>query len=142
MLILALAIPLALIYGISSQEMEESIKVSGNFVSTSYAFQELNYEDSGKIRWLVSTGAMVESGQTLGLYKGETVLAEVTGSIEKISLAFENAYIQYTTMDSLELECCVEDKTLSVLEGGGLTTGEGAAVSLMYTYWNAAFMNI
>lgn len=160
MLILALAIPLVLIYGISRQEMdqyvapvqgnytpstygtgemvtrqdmEESIKVSGSFVSTSYAFQELNDENSGKIRWLVSVGEMVESGQTLGLYEGEPVIAEVTGIIESISLSFENAYIQYITMDGLELECRVEDKTLSILEDGGLTTGEGELVSLTYT---------
>lgn len=160
MLIASLAVPIALIYGISLQEMEEyqtpvqgeytpsaygtgeavirmditeSIEVSGNFISTSYVFQELKYEEVGKIRWLVHTGDIVEAGQTLGLYNGKPVVAEVTGIIESMSLSYGDAYIQYTTMDGLALECRVTDKILSILEGGGLTNEAGDAVTLTYT---------
>lgn len=62
-LILAPAIPLMLVYGIYRKEMEQSIKGSRIFVSASYAFQKLNYEDSGEIRWLAGTGEKVDGGQ-------------------------------------------------------------------------------
>lgn len=160
LLLMALAVPLVLIHEISKQEMEkyqepvqgeykpsaygelaavsrqdmeESIEISGNFVSNSYVFQELKYKDPGKIRWLVHSGDMTTQGELLGLYEGKEVISEVTGIIENISLGYEDAYIQYKTTDGLELECRVEDKILSILKGGGLKTEAGEAVSLNYT---------
>ena len=49
-----------------------------------------------------------------------------------MSLSTDNAYIQYTTMNGLELECMVDDKILSILEAGGIRTEHGEEVTVSY----------
>ena len=106
-------------------DIQEYITVSGSMISDSIAYQELTVESPGKIRWTVSTGAVVVAGEILGYYGEETVCAEFTGRVSSISTSQGNAYIRYDTFEKLLLECRLGDTQLSYLKGSDSLTIEG-----------------
>lgn len=159
-LLLLLITPVGLIYTLSMQEMEQYqqpeeivlresaygapmeavrmdvqayVTVDGRYISDSYAFQELNMKEPGKIRWLVSTGQYVQKGQVLGLYGQEQVLSEHDGILREISAYSSDSYLRFTTMETLKLECSVSPEVLQALTKGSLTTEQGEAVTITGT---------
>lgn len=161
LLIIALLVaPLGLIYQISADEMEayqtpetpvlretsmgeacqamridlrESVRVSGKFVSASYAYMELDQRTPSSIRWLVTTGDEIQEGQTLGTYKGEPVVSTVTGILEEMNTYSTDAYLRVQLLTPVELSCSVNDRTLSLLKhADALTTEKDEAVTLSY----------
>ena len=159
-LLLLLVAPVGLVYTLSIQEMEqyqqpEEVKlresaygapvaavrmdvhayvtVNGRYISDSYAFQELNIKEPGKVRWLVSTGQYVQKGQVLGLYGQEQMLSEYDGILREISAYTSDSYLRFTTMEALKLECSVSPDVLQALTKGSLTTEQGEAVTIIGT---------
>ncbi len=157
-LLLLLVAPVGLIYTLSNQEMaqyqqpeevvlresaygivEKAIRtdvyayvtVDGTYTSDSYAFQELDMKEPGKIRWLVNTGEYVQKGQVLGIYNDKQVLSEYDGILREISAYSSDSYLYFTTMDELKLECSVSSQVLQALEKGTLTTEQGETVTLL-----------
>lgn len=159
-LLLLLAAPVLLIYTLSIQEMQQYqqpeeavllesaygtivnavrrdvqayVTVSGRYISDSYAFQELDMKEPGKIRWLVSTGEYVQKGQVLGLYGKEQVVSAYDGILREISAYTSDSYLRFLTMDNLKLECSVTPSVLQALTKGTLTTEQGDAVTVTGT---------
>lgn len=160
-IIFLLLCPLGLIYQISQAEMEqytvpelprltetaygevvqpirtdinESISVSGIFVSRTYAYQELQYYDNSQIRWEVSAGDEVHEGDWLGNYSGQGVLAQYTGVIEEISSFGSKGYIQYQLFSPVELSCNVDDTVITILKRPNqeLKLEDGTAVAVSF----------
>ena len=159
-LLLLLVAPVGLVYTLSTQEMEQYqqaeevilqesaygapvkairmdvhayVIVDGRYISDSYAFQELNMKEPGKVRWLVSTGQYVQKGQVLGLYGQEQVLSEHDGILREISAYSSDSYLRFTTMEKLKLECSVSPEVLQALTKGSLTTEQGEMVTITGT---------
>lgn len=147
-IIALLLCPLGLIYQISQAEMEqytvpvlpklietsygdvvqvlrgdmgETISVSGTFVSRSYAYQDLKYGDkNSSIRWQVGPGDEVCEGYTLGSYANNDIVAQYTGLVDSIYSYSTDGYICYRLFSPVELECSVDDATLTVLKRSSL----------------------
>lgn len=124
-------------YGIPQSAMRMDVyayvMVAGTYTSDSYAFQELDMKEPGKIRWLVDTGEYVQKGQVLGIYNDKQVLSEYDGILREISAYSSDSYLYFTTMEGLKLECSVSSQVLQALEKGTLTTEDGEAVTLLGT---------
>ena len=122
-------------YGIPAKAMRMDVQayvlIDGTYTSDSYAFQELKVKDPGKIRWVVSTGQYIQKGQLLGLYGQEQVVSAYDGILKEISSYSADAYLRFTTMENLKLECAVSPSTLQELTNGTLTTEQGEAVSVV-----------
>lgn len=153
--------PLGLIYQISQAEMEqytvpelpqlketafgevvqptridvnESISVSGTFVSKAGAYQELRFYDNSQIRWNYSEGDEVYAGTVLGYYSGQEITAEYTGVIKEINAFGQKGYIRYQLFAPVELSCNVDDAALTVLKRPELELKlpDGTAVTVTF----------
>jgi len=114
-------------------DLEEFVRVSGEYVSDTYVYMELDYKDNSLIRWEVSPGDLVLQGQKLGTYKDEAVIASATGIITQIRDYGEDSYLQLQSIHPVVLECQVNDQTLSSMEQSqSLATQDGAAVQILY----------
>ena len=82
---------------VTRQDVQEYFTVSGVFQSSESAYQPLTMENPGLIRWEVSTGDEIQAGQVMGTYNGESVVAEFSGIIEKITEAGESVRLTYTS---------------------------------------------
>ncbi len=118
----------------SRTDMAEYTTISGTFVSSAYAYQELDYRSPNLIRWEAAVGDPIVEGQTIGYYDDEPILAAHTGIIRQVQTYAENAYLQVQLLEPLELECKVPDRVKSVLSRSkdSLTTEGGAAVQILY----------
>lgn len=116
------------------QDVAVYVTVSGTFSSNSYTYQELNQQNPGMIRWIVSVGDEITEGQVLGTYKGEDVVSSVTGILlEMNTYASSGAYLRFQLFEPVELSCRVDDRTLSMLKrSDGLLTMNGETVTLMF----------
>lgn len=160
-IIMLLVAPIALIYQISNEEITEYtvpetpvlqqvaigkvvqsqkadvaeyITVTGTFISSGYAYMELDYESPDDIRWLVRVGDEIQEGQAIGIYAGEEVLSSVTGILVEMKAYGQDAYLRFELFSPLELECRVVDRVLSVLKRSeNLKTENGAEVKLIYS---------
>lgn len=117
------------------QDVEIFVTVSGTGVSVSFADQELKLRHPEKIRWSVTAGEAVTEGQVLGILDGTEILAEQTGVLTQINAySNENAYLRYSLLEPVELECAVDSSTLWALENAvALSDGNGTALTLSYT---------
>ena len=97
------------------QNVQEAVVVSGTFVSSESAYQELAYKEPSAIRWIVSTGREVHAGQTLGYYKGEAVVAQYTGVLKERNTYASKAYLRYELFSPVELQCRVSWETAEKL---------------------------
>lgn len=114
-------------------DVAEYITVSGSFISNTYVYQELDYKYPSEIRWHVSTGDEIQEGQVLGTYRGKDVVSEATGIIDQMNAYSSDAYLRIRLFTPVELECRVDDRTLSVLKRSeALATVDGSAVSLVF----------
>ena len=115
------------------QDVPEYISVSGTFISTEYAYMELNTKQASSIRWVVGIGDEVQEGQVLGTYKDEAILSTVTGILVDMSTYSATPYLRFRLFAPVELEARVDDRTLSVLKrSDSLTTEKGEAVTLSF----------
>ena len=161
LLVIALMVaPLGLIYQISNDEMAQYttptapvlretaigsiakatrqdvavyVTVSGSFTASESVYQELDYKNPDKIRWLVSHGDEVQVGQVIGTYNGENVVSEHTGIIEEMNTYGTDAYLRIGLFEPVELSCRLDDRTLSILKrSDSLLTDNGETVTLLY----------
>lgn len=162
-LIIALLLaPVYLIYGISNEEMKqyepkpvpvfretaygtvsmamrmdvrEIITVSGVCVSNSFSYMELDKKNASKTRWEVSSGDEMREGQVIGTYNGKEIKSSLTGIIAEMDTYSESPFIKVKLLEPVELECFVDDKTLSAIKRAGdeLTTEDEEKVELTYT---------
>ena len=116
-------------------DVKEIVTVSGTCVSDSYGYMELKQKEPSLIRWDVNTGDEVREGQVIGTYKGKEVTSTLTGIISEMNYYSSEPYIKVKLLEPVELECYVNDKTLSALKRAGdeLETEDGEAVTLTYT---------
>ncbi len=162
-----LVLPVGLIYEISNREMEEyeppkmpilsdtsygevvqayrtnieeSIMISGQFTSNTYAYMELKQEKPSLIRWNVNVGDEIQEGQVLGVYQGTNVVSTLIGILKERNAYGEDSYLKVLLLKPLELECSVSASVLSTLkrEGVELKTQKGEVVTLL---WSAVVPN-
>lgn len=114
--------------------VKEYIMVSGQYTSNEIGFQNLPQAEPEKIRWIVSAGEEVQTGQVLGYYGDAEVTSEMNGMLEDIHGVSGNAYLKIRLFSPLELETTVSEETLAALRRGGekLCLGDGTAVELTY----------
>lgn len=119
-----------------SQRMnvKEYIMVNGVFTSNEIGFQELSQAEPEKIRWIVSAGEEVQTGQVLGYYDNAEVTSEMDGILEAIHTVAGDAYLKIRLFSPLELEASVSEETLAALRRGSdaLCLTDGTAVELTY----------
>ncbi len=156
-----LILPLGLIFQISRAEMEEYaapdspvirqssigapvqanrtdinlyVTVSGTFTSTSTAFMELEQETPYDIRFIISYGDEVQTGQIIGYYYGEEIISTVDGIVSDIHTTGTTPYLQVDAFLPLVLECNIDDAVLSSLRQfpDSLTLKDGTKVTLEY----------
>ncbi len=156
-----LILPLGLIFQISRAEMEEYaapdspvirqssigapvqanrtdinlyVTVSGTFTSTSTAFMELEQETPYDIRFIISYGDEVQTGQIIGYYYGEEIISTVDGIVSGIHTTGTTPYLQVDAFLPLVLECNIDDAVLSSLRQfpDSLTLKDGTKVTLEY----------
>ena len=118
---------------VTRQDVAVYVTVSGSFTTTNSVYQELDYESPDKIRWLVSHGDEVQKDQVIGLYNGENVVSEYTGILAEMNTYGTDAYLRIALFEPIELNCRVNDKTLSVLKrSDSLLTDNGDTVTLLF----------
>ena len=118
---------------VTRQDVAVYVTVSGSFTATNSVYQELDYESPDKIRWLVSHGDEVQKDQVIGLYNGENVVSEYTGILAEMNTYGTDAYLRIALFEPIELNCRVNDKTLSVLKrSDSLLTDNGDTVTLLF----------
>lgn len=115
-------------------DAKESIMVSGVFTSNAVGFQNLPQAEPEKIRWIVSAGEEVQTGQALGYYGDTEVTAAMDGMLEEIHAVTGDAYLKIRLFAPLELEATVSEDILAALKRGGekLCLTDGTAVELTY----------
>lgn len=113
---------------VTRRDVEEQITVSGRVVSGGVVFIELSqYKNPYDIRMVVDYGQRVDTGDILGYYKGEPVLADKAGIVKRISQG-SDSYIMLESIDDLVLSVQVTDqRALSCFTGENaqLTTEDG-----------------
>ena len=116
------------------RDVRETVTVSGSFVSESFAYQELSFEQPSYIRWDVSVGQEVQEGQVLGTYLGEEIVSQYTGILRvNNSGSRDNAYLKIELFSPVVLQCTVSQKVLNSLRRAKeLTTEDGEKVTLVY----------
>ncbi len=115
------------------QDVAVYVTVYGSFTSSKSAYQELDYTSPDKIRWLVGNGEEIQAGQVIGSYNGEDVVSEYTGILVEMNTYGTDAYLRINLFEPVELNCQVDDRTLSMLKRSeGLLTEEGEAVTLLF----------
>lgn len=117
---------------VTRQDVAESVKLSGSFVSDTYFFQELKYKKLSDARWLVSVGDEVKIGQVLGILADQEILAEADGILTEINIYSNNPYLRIQLLKPIELSCRVTEEILPVLRKTGLKTKEGEAVEVTF----------
>lgn len=115
-------------------DIEECFNVSGTFISTSYAFMELDYEQPSRIRWIVDVGEEIQEGMILGYYYGEEVISSLSGIlVERDVSVTEDAYIRCLSLHPIVLSCRVDDDILHILKHNDLLyTENGEEVTMEY----------
>ena len=114
-------------------DMQESVSVSGTFVSTSYSFMDLEMDHPASVRWIIEPGQQVQEGQTIGFYQGEPVRSTLTGQYLSMDLTCDAPYIKFLSYEPIELSCRVQDRVLSILEMDvELKTMDGEPVEVVY----------
>lgn len=101
-------------------DMRETISLSGSVISTELLYQELDFADPYRLRLEISSGETMREGEVIGYYRGEPVLAELTGVVRQVSLGTDS-YIQVESISELALECYADEKQLAVLRREGLS---------------------
>lgn len=125
-------------YGSVSQayrtDVYEYVTISGNFVSNTYAYMELDQKEPSAIRWDVNVGEEIQEGQTIGTYKGQPVVSTLSGILVEKNSYSSDAYLKVKLLESLELECCVTNRILNILKRDGveLKTEDGEGVTLLW----------
>lgn len=116
------------------RDMEESISLSGVFQSFTYEYIELKQGEPSQIRWLVSEGDEIQTGQILGTYRGSNILATCSGLISQIqAYSSANAFVKVQQANPVVLVCDVSQATLLSLKlAKELTTYDGEAAQLAY----------
>lgn len=118
---------------VTRQDVQEYFTVSGVFESSESAYQPLTMENSGLIRWEVTSGDEIQVGQVMGTYNGENVVAEFSGIIEKINTGTADPYVKVKLLDKLVLEATVSKSTLAIIKRSmNMTTEAGESVRLTY----------
>ena len=119
---------------VTRQDVQEYFPVSGVFQSSESAYQPLEMENPGLIRWEVTSGDEIQAGQVMGTYNGENVVAEFSGIIEKINTSAADPYVKVKLLDKLVLEATVSKSTLAIIKRSmNMTTEAGEPVRLTYT---------
>jgi len=115
-------------------DVRETVTVSGSFVSETFAYQELSFEQPSYIRWNVSVGQEVQEGQVLGTYLGEEIISQYTGILRVNNAGSrDNAYLKVELFSPVVLQCAVSQKALNSLRRAKeLTTEDGKTVTLVY----------
>ncbi len=107
------------VQSVSKKDMQETLQLSGRVISEKYLYQELDIRESGRFRQEVKIGQVIQAGDVLGYYKGEPVLAELTGILSTISLGSE-PYMRLESLEDLVLECYVNEEQLKILRRSSL----------------------
>ena len=89
------------------QNVIESVRMKGTFVSGAEAYQELTYKDPGTIRWIAQPGDRILAGQVLGYYKGEELRAEYTGVLKECNPYSDRPYLCYALLEEPNLQCFI-----------------------------------
>ncbi len=98
------------------QNVIESVRVKGTFVSGAQAYQELACKEPSAIRWLVQPGGEVQLGQVLGYYKGQEIRAEYAGILKERNLYSDKPYLCYTLLGEPNLQCFVTPQQAEKLQ--------------------------
>lgn len=116
------------------RDMKESISLSGVFQSFTYKYMDLKQNDPSQIRWLISEGDEIQTGQTLGTYKGSKVVATCSGLVTQMQVySSTNAFLKVQQAKPVVLVCDVSPATLLSLKfAKELTTHNGEAAQLVY----------
>ncbi len=117
---------------ITRMDMRETVSLSGQVISTRYLYQELDIAESGQFRQEVKSGQVIQAGDVLGYYKGQPVLAEISGILVKISTGID-CYLCLESLEDLAVECYVDDQQLAILSRSALelTDSNGAAYQVL-----------
>ena len=160
LIVFLLLAPLVLIYLISSKEMkeyaprpvpefhetafgavskavrmdvEETVALSGVFISKTYGFMELALKEPELARWYIRESDEVREGDTIGMYKGDPITASLTGIVSEMNIYSREPYIKLLMIEPVELECRISEQELSALERAGddLVTEDGEHVTIL-----------
>ncbi len=104
---------------VTRQDMMETVYLSGTVVSTQYLYQELELPEPGKFRQEAKPGQLIQAGDILGYYKGEPVVAQLSGILDRISLGGD-CYMRLESLEALAIECYVTDAQLKILSRSSL----------------------
>lgn len=115
--------------------MKESVLITGSFQSFTYEYMELTQRDPAQIRWNISAGDEIQTGQIIGMYKGDEIKAECSGLVREIqAYSSTNAYIKVQAPSPVVLVCDAAPGTLLSLKyAKAPSTQDGETVSLVYT---------
>lgn len=115
------------------QDVQEYVVLSGTFVSTEYAYMELDPTQAPSIRWIVDIGDEIQGGQVLGFCQEAEIVSTVTGILVEMNPYVSSPYLRVQSFSPVALEVKVDDQTLSALQKANtLTTENGESVSLSY----------
>lgn len=125
------------ILSVERMDIEETITVSGTFVSTKKSFMELpKLTDSDDLRLLVDAGDEIIQGQVIG-YIGNTkneIKATASGIVVNANLG-SASYLTLQSTEDVALDARLDDETLAIVqrEGIALTTQDGEPVTIVST---------
>lgn len=114
------------------QNVRESVVVSGTFVGSDSAFQELAYKNPEDIRWIVSVGREVCAGQVLGYYLDEEILAQYTGILKERNLYAQKPYLRYELFSAVELQCRISREDVRKLETAESLSADSLNIQLTH----------
>ncbi len=95
-------------------DIREQVVLSGQVVSTDVIYEELELEKPYDLRLRISYGDYLAEGDLIGYYHGEEVLSKSTGIVSSINTS--SGYIEMKDLNSLALECRVDEITLNILK--------------------------
>ena len=126
----------------------ESVALSGEFVSETYAEMPLSYDKPNLIHWYVANNAEIHEGDVLGTYQGEEIVSTLDGVIVSISAsAKDNSYIRVrlpepllfktncttTALDSLNLavKLTVSNEDVEIVRTSFQRNADGTITTLL-----------
>lgn len=110
-------------------EIRETVELSGTVVSTEEFFMELPCKNPYALRFMVSVGEVIHSGDLIA-YEGEKELySTVDGLIGEISLG-EDPYLRLHSLQALALECEISQTQRKLFSRSDLALQDENGVSL------------
>ncbi len=99
-----------------TRDIQQSVMVSGTFVSGAYEYVELDYKKPGEIRWLKTVGEEIQVGELLGYYMDDPIYSEIAGVIEEVNTYSADPYLRVALFSPVILECNLDKTAVRALE--------------------------